>query len=106
MRREVAKPDRILRIGNVDKRRAVVEPDQGIFLSGIRIGPAPHVISVAGSRRAQLDQIKVPEQIDIVAGIAFNQAVHAFAGMARCRLERGSTRHGNQQQGALEKSRH
>ena len=86
MRGQVAEPDGMFRVRDIDERGAVVEADQGIFLAGIGIGPAPHVVAAAARRRAERDQVHVREQIDIVAGIALDDAVHAFTRVAsrRC----------------------
>lgn len=46
VRRQVAETDRILRVGDVDERRAVVAPQDRVFSSGQRVGPTLEVTAV------------------------------------------------------------
>lgn len=71
MRGQIADAQRVVRIRDVNERRAVVEPDQGELLSRIRTGPIPHVFVVAACGRAKGEEIQMRKQVNLAASVAF-----------------------------------
>lgn len=65
-----------MRIGDIDKSGTGIEADDGVFIAGDGVGPAPDVTatSVCGGI-AELGKGELAEEIDIVAGVDIGEAI-------------------------------
>lgn len=84
---QTANPPRSVHIGNVDKGRLVVQPDDGVVATALRVGPAPHVIGADAWAAADLTYRKKRQQINVVALENTGAPVNTLEGLSEQGLE-------------------